>query len=82
MAAKFNRVVPCVAGRQGKMSKGRPAEESAEKNKSDVGRSIEYDMRVLDRPPRKQKPGGIYVPDKPTDKAIELMKKGKAVAFT
>jgi len=64
------------------MSKGRPASESAEKNKSDVGKAIEYDMRVLDRPPRKRESGGIYVPDKPTDKAIELIKKGKRVAFT
>jgi len=64
------------------MSKGRPAEESAEKNKSDIQRSLEYDMRVLDRPPRKLESGGIYVPDKPTDKAIELMKKGRKVAFT
>tara|TARA_X000001382_G_scaffold616_1_gene789 strand:- start:1266 stop:1451 length:186 start_codon:yes stop_codon:yes gene_type:complete len=61
------------------MSKGRPASESAEKNKSDVGKAIEYDMH---RSPRPQEPGGIYIPDKPTDKAIELMKKGKRVAFT
>jgi hypothetical protein len=61
------------------MSKGRPASESAEKNKSDIGRAIEYDMH---RSPSPQKPGGIYMPDRPTDKAIELMKKGKAVAFT
>jgi len=61
------------------MSKGRPASESAEKNKSDVSRSIEHDMH---RSPNPQKPGGIYMPDRPSDKAIELMKKGKAVAFT
>ena len=61
------------------MSKGRPASESAEKNKSDVSRSIEHDMH---RSPNLQKPGGIYMPDRPSDKAIELIKKGKVVAFT
>ena len=49
MAAKFNRVVPCAAGRQGKMSnkkRGRKAASSAEKPFS-VYEAIHDDKRMI-----------------------------------
>lgn len=62
------------------MSKGRPAHESAEK--SHVAKSIEHDMRRREQPDYDDYFEGISIPERPSKKAIELMKKGKGVAFT
>lgn len=79
MAAKFNHAVPCAARRQGNMSKGRPAEESAEKNRADVNTPL----RTIPKTPKPKKPSkGIFIPDRPSDKAIEEYEKGNPIVFT
>ena len=67
------------------MSKGRPAQDSAEKSrtKQDIQRDLknyfQYKIDEKDRYENYDK--GISYPEKPSDKAIELMKKGKRVGF-
>ena len=62
-----------------RMSRGRPAEESAEKRKTDVNTPL----RTIPRTPKPKKPSkGIFIPDRPSDKAIEEYKKGNPIAFT
>jgi hypothetical protein len=64
------------------MSKGRAAHKSAEKSIDSVQGSIRNDMRNKFYGPYPSQKGGISVPERPSKKAIELMKKGKPVAFT
>jgi hypothetical protein len=67
------------------MARGRPAEESAEKTLSYDQGSIRHDMQQgikNRRGPYPTRRKGITRPDRPSKKAIELMKKGKPVAFT
>ncbi len=64
------------------MSKGRPAHESVEKSIDPVQGSIRNDMRNKFYGPYPSQKGGISVPERPSKKARELMKKGKPVAFT
>jgi hypothetical protein len=61
------------------MSRGRPAEESVEKRKADVN----MPLRTIPKLPKPKKPNkGIFIPDRPSDKAIEEYKKGNPIAFT
>tara|TARA_A100000171_G_C2092420_1_gene125242 strand:+ start:356 stop:550 length:195 start_codon:yes stop_codon:yes gene_type:complete len=64
------------------MSKGRPAHESVEKSIDPVQGSIRNDMRNKFHGPYPSQKGGISIPERPSKKARELMKKGKPVAFT
>jgi len=66
------------------MSKGRPAHESVEKSIDPVQESIGRDMErgIKMHGPYPSQKGGISVPERPSKKARELMKKGKPVAFT
>jgi len=62
------------------MSKGRKAQSSAEKSYGGIQKEID----IFRNTPKNYKDyfKGISVPDVPSDKAIELMKKGKPVSFT
>ena len=79
MVAKFNHVEVLVVRRQGNMSRGRPAEESAEKSRADVNTPL----RTIPKLPKPRKPSkGIFIPERPSDKAIEEYEKGNPIAFT
>jgi hypothetical protein len=67
------------------MSKGRPAQESAEKSrtKQDVQRDLKnyFQYKVEEKERYENYDKGISYPEKPSDRAIELMKQGKRVDF-
>jgi hypothetical protein len=67
------------------MSRGRPAEESAEKSLSYDQGSIRHDLQrgLKNSPgPYPTRRKGIIQPERPSKKARELMKQGKPVVFT
>ena len=68
------------------MSRGRMAAESAEKSSGiNFRKQIEHSRETLPERMRKfkeDKNKGIEMPEKPSKKAMELINKGKPVAFT
>ena len=68
------------------MSRGRMAAESAEKSSGiNFRKQIEHSRETLPERIRKfkeDKNKGIEMPEKPSKKAMELINKGKPVAFT
>ena len=68
------------------MSRGRMAAESAEKSSGiNFRKEIEHSRETLPERMRKfkeDKNKGIEMPEKPSKKAMELINKGKPVAFT
>ena len=67
------------------MARGSPAEESAEKRIDPTQESIRHDMQQgikNRRGPYPTRSKGIIQPERPSKKAIELMKQGKPVVFT
>jgi hypothetical protein len=68
------------------MSRGRIAAESAEKSSGiNFRKEIEHSRETLPeriRKFKKDKNKGIEMPERPSKKAMELIDKGKPVAFT
>jgi hypothetical protein len=68
------------------VSRGRMAAESAEKSSGiNFRKQIEHSRETLPERMRKfkeDKNKGIEMPEKPSKKAMELINKGKPVAFT